>query len=328
MFERILVPLDGSPRAEQALPVAACLAHASGGSIHILQVLNLVVPYDSGGLAPISFASEQSVEMEIAQATDYLDTIAASSVLTGIHTTTEALFGHPAQSILATAKSRGIDLIVLCSHGRTGFMRWTLGSVAHTLAHESTVSTLVLPESEPASLLSNTDPARPLYALVPLDGSELAEAALVPAAHLVTALAASAPGVLHLAQVVKIFSATAEEGFVSELNEEAVQRAKTYLAQVTERLQATTKDLKLSLTSSVELEKDVSSALLHLTEHGGEGKEAEGIGRCNLIAISTHGRSGLERWVMGSVTERLLTSTKLPMLIVRPPKKRVPTVAE
>ncbi|MEO7021196.1 MAG: universal stress protein [Ktedonobacteraceae bacterium] len=320
MFKRILVPLDGSPRAEQALPVAARLAQASGGSIHILQVIKIVVPY-YGGMPPVLFVPEQSVETEMAQATNYLNTVAASSVLIGIHTTTEAMIGLPAQSILATAESQGVDLIVLCSHGRTGFIRWMLGSVAHTLAHESTIPTLVLPESEPASLLSNTDPARPPYALVALDGSEFAEAALIPAAHLVTALAASAPGALHLAQVVKIFPATAEEGFVSERNEEAVQHARTYLAQVTERLQTTIQDLKLSITSSVELEKDVSSALLHLAEHGGEGKEAEGVSRCNLIALSTHGRGGLERWVMGSVTERLLTSAIVPMLIVRPPKK-------
>jgi nucleotide-binding universal stress UspA family protein len=210
---------------------------------------------------------------------------------------------------------------VLCSHGRTGFTRWALGSVAYTLAHESVVPTLVLRESEPASLLSRSDAAQPLCALVPLDGSQLAETALAPAADLVTALAAPAQGVLHLAQVVKLFPATAEEGFVSEINEEALQHARTYLATARERLQATVKGLKLSITYSVELETDVASALVSLAEHGSEEKETEGVNACDLIAISTHGRAGLERWVMGSVMERLLNTTKLPMLIVRPQKK-------
>ena len=104
------------------------------------------------------------------------------------------------------------------------------------------------------------------------------------------------------------------KGAASEPNEEARKSARTYLATVAEHLQATEKDLHLSLTYSVKLEADVADALLSLAER-------EGVGSCDLIAISTHGRGGLARWVMGSVTERVLNTTKLPMLIVRPQKK-------
>ncbi|GCE28570.1 universal stress protein UspA [Dictyobacter alpinus] len=314
MFQRILVPLDGSSRAEQALPVAARLAQVSGGSIHLLQVIDLGSGYD-GGLGTASFVTEQSVEIEMTQSMDYLSTATTSSKLLGIPTTTEVLFGLPAQNILATAASREIDLIILCSHGRTGFTRWALGSFAHTLAHESTVPILVLRKNEGVSLPSSAENARPLRALVPLDGSRLSEAALIPAAQLVAALAAPAQGALHLSQVVTPVPTDEKEGSVRETNEEALQSARVYLAQVTEHLQTTIKDLKLSLTSSVECEKDVATTLLHLEEH-----KIEGMGSCDLIAISTHGRGGLERWVMGSVTDRLLTTTKLPMLIVRPQK--------
>jgi nucleotide-binding universal stress UspA family protein len=317
MFEHILVPLDGSARAELALPVAARIASTTSRSIHLLEVVSPPIDF-GGGYAADPLLIEQVIETEMTIATDYLKTVAALPVLAGIQTTTEVVFGLPAQHILAVARSGEVDLIVLCSHGRTGFTRWVLGSVAHTLAHESTVPTLVLREGEPASLLSGSDTSRPLCALVPLDGSELSEAALVPAAHLVAALAAPNQGTLHLAQVVKPFQAMAEDGFVIELNEEAIQHAGTYLAHAAKRLQATMKDLRLSITWSVTCEKDVTVALVNLAEHGDEGKET---GRCDLIAISTHGRHGLERWVMGSVTERLLTSTKLPMLIVRPPKQ-------
>jgi nucleotide-binding universal stress UspA family protein len=72
---------------------------------------------------------------------------------------------------------------------------------------------------------------------------------------------------------------------------------------------------------NVELSSDVASALVILAEHGSKGKETEGIGPCDLIALSTHGRGGLARWVMGSVTDRVLNTTRLPMLTVRPPKK-------
>jgi nucleotide-binding universal stress UspA family protein len=265
--------------------------------------------------------TEQVVETEIAESTSYLKTVASWQMLAGINTTTEALFGFPAPRILAAAQSQMADLIVLCSHGRTGFTRWVLGSVAHQLVHQSAFPVLILRESNSATLLSHADAARPLWTLVPLDGSPLAEAALVPAASLTAALAAPTQGALRLAQVVKIFPATAQEGFVSELNEEARERARTYLATAGERLQAKVKGLKLSLTSSVELASDVASTLVQLAEYGGEGKNSGEVRGCDLIAISTHGRGGLERWVMGSVTERILTTTKLPMLIVRPQKQ-------
>jgi nucleotide-binding universal stress UspA family protein len=315
MFQHILVPLDGSSRAERALPVAAHIARVTGGSLLLMQVVNPPIDY-SGGLAPVPLMSEQVIESEMAEATEYLKAVAIR-MPTSIKTTTEVLFGIPAHCILATSASRGVDLIVLCSHGRTGFARWALGSVAHTLAHESTVPTLVLRESELASMLAGPDTMRSLCALVPLDGSELAETALAPAAHLVAALAAPAKAALHLAHVVKPFHEAPEEG----LEDEARERARAYLAHVTERLQKTTQDLRLSITWSVTREKDVASALVSLAEQGGAGKETGGMGSCDLIAISTHGRNGLERWVMGSVTDRLLSATKLPLLIVRPPKQ-------
>jgi len=317
MFKRILVPLDGSVRAEYALPIAARIARASGGSIHLLEVVSPLIDY-GGGLAMVPLMTEQLIESDMTSATDYLQTMAASPTLAGIQITTEVIFGIPAQCILAEVRSGEVDLIVLCSHGRTGFTRWVLGSVAHTLAHESLVPIFILRESEPAPRLADPNAVRPLRALVPLDGSELAETALAPATRLVAALAAPARGALHLAQVVKPFATRAEEGFVSELNQQTLQRAQAYLASVKERLHATEQESELSLTYSVELESDVADALVNLAENRGEGKKMGSSGVSDLIAISTHGRHGLQRWVMGSVTERLLETTKLPILIVRP----------
>jgi nucleotide-binding universal stress UspA family protein len=245
--------------------------------------------------------------------------MAALPVLDGIQVTTEIAPGLPPQYILAATRSWEADLTVLCSHDRTGFTRWVLGSVVHTLAHESTVPTLVLHENETASLLAHPDTARPLRALVPLDGSPLAEAALEPAAQLVASLAAHAE--LHLTQVVKSSQTSAEEGVESSLNAEGRARARTYLTQVTERWQAMATELGISISWSVALGTDVASALLSQAESGEQGQGTAGNRGCELIAISTHGRHGLERWVMGSVTNRLLNATKLPILIVRPPRK-------
>lgn len=311
MFQHILVPLDGSSRAEEALPVAARIARVTGGSITLLQVVNQPMDF-SAGLAPVPLMTAQVIESEMAEASDYLHSLCASPIVAGITTNTQVSFGLPAQHILAAADANESDLIVLCSHGRSGFTRWALGSVAHTLVHQSTVPVLVLRQGE--ALASLTQPvAGPLSVLVPLDGSALAEAALDPAMALTLALAAPMRGTLHLTQVVKPVSSSTEEGFTSEFNTEACRVAGSYLAEVAESVQAVSNHT-LTLTTSVEIGTDVANTLLSLAEHG-DGDVYD------LIVISSHGRGGLERWVMGSVTERLLTTTKLPILIVRPPKK-------
>jgi hypothetical protein len=76
--------------------------------------------------------------------------------------------------------------------------------------------------------------------------------------------------------------------------------------------------LNLRVSSSVAVNMDVAEALISRAEHGEEKRDAERFGGCDVIALTTHGRSGLERWVRGSATERLLGATKLPLLIVRP----------
>ncbi len=319
MFQRILVPLDGSPRAERALPVAAQVARASGGSVLLVQVVSPPIDY-GGGLAREPLLTEQVIETEMAVASRYLDRVAKAHELIGITTTTDVIFGLPAQDILAEVESQAVDLIVMCSHGRTGFTRWALGSVAQKVARHCPVPVLVLRAGKPVPPASRADAARPLSALVALDGSPLAETALALAANLVVALAAPAPGALHLMQVVKVFPQTAEEGFVSDLNEEALARAKAYLAAVKQRSQETFRDLKLSITWSVALDSDVADAIIGTAEHGEHVEGAEGFGGSDLIAMATHGRGGLERWVMGSVTERVLEATTLPMLVVRPPQ--------
>jgi nucleotide-binding universal stress UspA family protein len=313
MFQRIFVPLDGSPRAESAVPVAAQIARATGGSLLLVQVIRPLIDY-SGGLAPVPLMTDQLVETEITMVSDYLKMVATSTGLSGIPVKTDVMFGFPAQSLIAAIEAQESDLVIICSRGRTGLTRWALGSVAHTLVHQSTAPVLVLHQSDTGSALKA---GQALSALVPLDGSELAEAALRPAAHLVAALAAPAQGRLHLAQVVKPVSSNPEEETERESTEAAPQQASAYLEQVSERLQATMGDLKLAITRSVECERDVATALLRMAEHEGQGN---GPGSDDLIAMSTHGRSGLERWVMGSITERVLNTTKLPLLVVRPPR--------
>jgi len=166
MFKHILVPLDGSTLAEHALPVAARIARATGGSLLLVQVSPQPIDY-SGGWAPMM--TGEIIEAEMDGATDYLKAVAASQLLAGIETRTEVSIGLTAQYLIAVTEDHESDLVVLCSHGRTGLTRWALGSVAHSLVHQSAVPVLVLRQDQAIAPSSNGEKARPLCTLVPLD---------------------------------------------------------------------------------------------------------------------------------------------------------------
>jgi len=144
MFQRILVPLDGSSRAERALPVAAQLARASHGSVLLIEVVSPIIDY-GGALAQTALLTEQIIETGIEEATSYLQSVAQSATLAGIETKTEVLFGLVAQGILDVAQSRRADLIVMCSHGRTGFKRLVLGSVTEGVLDATKLPMLIVP---------------------------------------------------------------------------------------------------------------------------------------------------------------------------------------
>ncbi len=318
MLKKILVPLDGSLRAERVLPVAARIARASEGSILLLQVVSPPIDYGSG-LAPVPFVTGELIKAELKEADSYLKTVASSQVLTGIQTSTEVLYGFAAQQLLSTAQDESVDLIVMGSHGRTGLTRWILGSVAHKLTHESAVPVLVLRDKGRELCSPHPDArGRLTRAFVSLDGSELADAVLRPAINLAMALSAPAPAALHLMQVVKMFPNSEEHGTLSELNQQAVEQAKAHLAAVKARLQQEFPESTLEITSSVSVDRDIAGALLRTAEAQGEESASTEPNGSDLIAMSTHGREGLQRWMIGSITERVLEATRLPMLIVRP----------
>ncbi|HEV7235212.1 MAG TPA: universal stress protein, partial [Ktedonobacteraceae bacterium] len=204
MFQHILVPLDGSTRSEGAIPVAARIARASGGTIILLRVVTLPIELGSH-LLQSSPLTRGTLEADINAATHYLTTLAELDELEGIGLQMKVLTGNPARTILATAKEEQADLVVMCTQGDTGFKRWFLGSVAQKVARHSPAPVLVLRKGGTMPTSSYPDRLRPLRALmvlVALDGSDYAETALVPAARLVTALAAPARGILLLTTVV------------------------------------------------------------------------------------------------------------------------------
>jgi nucleotide-binding universal stress UspA family protein len=332
MLKRILVPLDGSKRAEQALPVAARLARASGGAIVLLQAVPVPAEYhpsiqETAMTLPYALslavppADERDVHYTaLDTAQRYLNITAKSGELADIEVETQALSGTAASEILAAAQSLPADLIVLCSHGYTGFKRWRLGSVAQKVARHSPVPVLVLYED--GGVPTNLHPGgiRPVCVLVALDGSSLAEETLMPAAHLSAALSAPAQGALHLVRVLQM-PTMYEYGQIDSLSvarDRAIAEAHAYLRTVERRLRGgDMANLDLLVTSSVVVNTDVADVLIGVAENG---EYVQGFDGCDVIALATHGRGGIKRWMMGSVTERILGATRLPLLIVRPQK--------
>jgi nucleotide-binding universal stress UspA family protein len=183
-----------------------------------------------------------------------------------------------------------------------------VGSVAQKIARHATVPTLVLRSDGPNLMSATGDGKRSMRALAPLDGSPEAEEALEPTAQFVAALAAPAHGALHLLHVVQVEDAPPATG-ASQSDQEALgPEAEQYLRVVMERFQrAPLTDVPLDITSSVVFSPDVAAAIL---DQGAKGYD--------MIAMASHGRSGLQLWMMGSVTERVLQTSDLPLLIVRP----------
>jgi len=309
MFQRILVPLDGSSLAEQALPVAACLARASHGSIVLVRAVN-------------SAMTRAAREANLAHAQEYLDQISTVPPLHDISIETVARTGSAASTILATVHSHAIDLIVISSHGNKATARAVMGTTAQEVTHLATVPVLLLRAEAPLLAGTHSDGHRPLRILVGLDGSAHAKQALIPAATLIAALGAPAQGIVHLTRVIT--SSTYERaGQYHQRPEDAIQKAKQSLVKTVENIRdgfeaPSIAALGLQLTWSVALGSDVAETLIRVAEYG-EGVEGSGESPCyDIIALSTHGHSSLPRWAMGRVTEQVLTGTKLPMLIVCP----------
>ena len=156
MLKRILVPLDGSPLAESALVEAARIAHATDGTIVLLRVIGVpttYTPYIYGSdMAQSPQLAYDMIEMEQANAENYLAEIARLDILVGIQVESTIISGSAGMSILDTAKEENVDLIVMSSHGETGFKRLALGSVAQYVSRHSHVPVLVLRGDESAPL--------------------------------------------------------------------------------------------------------------------------------------------------------------------------------
>ncbi len=317
MFQRILVPLDGSMRAERAMSVAARIARATGGSLVLLRAVEPPVEYETY-LAEEESLPESPPKKYVGEAADYLRRVARSEVLKGIPVVTEEMVGAPGPAILDYAASSRTDLIVLCSHGYTGFKRWAIGSVADKVVRHAPMPVLLLRESGPA--LRIPDAQHPLRVLVTLDGSELSEAILEPVTWLVEAFAPPTQGKLDLLHVVdtSAIGGTYPERVRAEIIEQVKHQAREYLTMITSKIRIIiAADGELPITCFVVTAQDVATAIIRAGESSEDAEGLPSAGSYDVIAMSTHGRGALARWIVGSITERVLHGTALPVFVVR-----------
>lgn len=156
-MERLLVPLDGSPLAEEALPHAKNLASRFSGTIFLVRVVpttqQLAAASFAGaagmqGVPPVDVASmDKVVGLQIEEARTYLSGVAKKVQSEGIRVEWEVREGTPAEAIIESAREKRIDAIVISSHGRSGLGRLVFGSVADRVIRESGIPVVVIKPS-------------------------------------------------------------------------------------------------------------------------------------------------------------------------------------
>jgi nucleotide-binding universal stress UspA family protein len=278
---------------------------------------------------PVGSAPQLTYDI-IEDAKAYLEQLRTNTSLDGITVETHVFLGLTAPALQDAITETKADIVIMCSHGRVGFARWALGSVAQHIARHAPVPVLILREGKPLLLDASAERGYPLRALVALDGSRLAEEVLPHAVAIFSALTGENGGELHLISVVSPFDLEVA-GITEPI---AVAAAKRYLESIVDRLHADNAAMQLRITSDVVVSRDIAGYLI------GTALEAEDLLNTekpaapatapdelhqgyDLMAMATHGRTGFALWSVGSVTERVLQSTQLPLLIVRP--KHVPT---
>ena len=311
LSQPILVPLDGSDVAAGILPYVLQIA----GKANTPLVLHTAVDPDaidypaSAMVAAVPTSAGESMVIYRAQfeessrvhAQDALHRVAARLKDDGIEAKAIATIGGPAEEILRVAEEEGCGLIAMSTHGRNPVGRSILGSVTDRVIHASNVPVLAV---TPERAKKYREEGAPLTTIVvPLDGSELAQRALPYVERLARILSME----VLLARAVRTEHPTytdTELGIrVPDFTEEVNREASEYLEQVAEHL----RDKGLTVRSQL-LMGSAARALLNLAHETPQ----------NLIAMTTHGRTGLSRWMMGSVASTLVRRSGSPVLVIRP----------
>ena len=288
MFTTILVPLDGSALAERAIPYAEALARPSNARLALVRA-------ETSGIT----GSRVIVTHE---ALAYLERIAVGLRARGLTVRTSAPYSAPASGVIAEAHRLEADLIVLVSHGRSGFGHLAYGSVAEEILSRAT-SPVLLVSAQTASQ-DNALPTGEVRLLVPLDGSSYAEAALPAARDLALALGGS----------IVLLEALPEPDVATRTNP-AVDWAEVHDALRSQELD------ELTYLRAVAAQDLADVATMSVVRAGAPAAVIATASRdygATMVVMATHGRQGLGRYFFGSVAAEALHTVGVPFLLVGP----------
>ena len=305
MFKKLLVPLDHSKTAESVLPYARFLAKKLDADVELLEVI------DSNEIASNVSAEQARLvsgvrDYATGSSAEYLAQVCDR--LPGIRTRCRVADGMPAAVIIDAAAADQETLIVMASHGRSGIHRWLLGSVAEKVLRGTSNPLLLIRASEEAPAV---DDIAMNSIVVPLDGSELAESALGPAIDLARSLK------LEIV-LVRVYELPSTAYYRAD---DFASSAEPFIPSYRELVEAMSREAREYIDSKVNELR--GRGLEQLRGQVVEGKPAEEIIKLargikgSMIAMCTHGRSGLKRWVLGSVTEKVVHDAGSPVLVVR-----------
>ena len=289
-YHRILVPLDGSELAKMAMTPAVEIASFMEAEVHCLQVVTgLTLNLDPYLNQRIINAREQMANL-------YLRSLRRRFDKSEVEIITSTTSGAAAKSIIDYAKKEDINLIVMSSHGQSALSRWVYGNVAIKILRRAPCDTLMIRP------LGTTESLPKKRVMVPLDGSPLSELALKPAVALASVWELD---IMLLRVSPPLFSdqdPISSHDFFDEIEEKLNEEAMAYLLDI-QAVQA-----RDSLSISVETASGPEAATLVDMANKNE---------VDLIVMSSHGRSGVGLWLMGSVSDKVLRKASCATLIVR-----------
>ena len=298
MYSQILVPLDGSKTAETVLPLARCFAGSLQVPVQLLAVVDIAemarfVAAEHGAII------RTLLDDATRRFDDYLEGVAKNFPYGKVHWSVQR--GNAAEAIIESAQAKKQTLIAMATHGRSGLDRWLLGSVAEKVLRGGSSPTLVI---------RARDDKNPSWAMatlkriiVPLDGSEMSEGILPYIKELAKQLDLEVTLICLYGRLSAagdgFYSPHQLDALTARLHEETV----TYLESKTEEMKRQGLN-KISFAAKEGLEADEILAMARETPD-------------TMIAMCTHGRSGVQRWALGSITERVVRHSDNPVLVVR-----------
>jgi nucleotide-binding universal stress UspA family protein len=300
VLNNILVPLDGSALSEAALPHAQALAKRTGAALTLVRAAHR----SASPLADAAIDTQRAV----AEAEEYLESLSTKLSSQGFNVQTGVPFGGSAAAwIVEEISLRQADLVVMATHDRIGPDRWVHGSVAEAVVHRGDAPVMLIRATDQpqANHVSDAQPAL----IVPLDGSELAEAVLPLAADLARQIGAS---VVLLAVIPRPGQLVAAEGgivtYVSADHARIETEAEAYLEACVGRV---------GCGGSVSVE-----TLVRLGEPAIEIAATAQERSAAAVVMATHGRTGLVRSILGSVAGGVLHRSTTPVVLTRPHELR------